>query len=149
MKSLEFESRATRKRAAGCVFFCPATKRFCLALRGLREVSYPNHWSTWGGNKEPGESPEQTVLREIGEEAGYYGEIDLVPMLTNIADHSVYHNFLGIVPEEFEPKMNWENSEYKWVRYGHWPKPLHPGVRELLSDDDSVELMRQYAEIDK
>ena len=149
MKIAEFSPRNDKKRrAAGCIFFCPATQKFCLAKRSEREVSYPNHWSTWGGNTDPGESPEQTVLREIGEEAGYYGEIDLVPMLVNIDEDrgSVYFNFLAIVPNEFEPELNWENSDYKWVSYGRWPDKLHPGVKELLNDEDSVELMQQYAD---
>jgi len=147
MKINEFHpTNETKRRAAGCIFFCPETRRFCVARRSNREISYPNHWSTWGGKMEAGESPETTVLREVGEEAGYFGEINLMPMLVNISDESVYFNYLGIVLEEFEPKLNWENSEFKWISYGHWPKPMHPGFRELLQDDDSVELMQQADE---
>lgn len=137
-----------KTRAAGCIFFCPETNRFCFALRGLREVSYPNHWSGWGGKCDPGESPELTVLREVGEEAGYFGKLDLVPMLVNIDGNSVYFNYLGIVPSEFTPKLNWENSDHVWVKYGRWPKPLHPGMRELLEDETSTEVMQQYAKVD-
>lgn len=146
MKITELDLSDKKKtRAAGCIFFCLETNRFCFALRGLREVSYPNHWSGWGGKCDPGESPEHTTLRELGEEAGYYGEINLMPMLVNIGDSSVYFNYLGIVPEEFIPKLNWENSDHVWVKYGHWPKPLHPGMHRLFQDDSSVDLMQQYA----
>lgn len=145
MKVAEFVSEQKKKRAAGCIFFSTKTKKFCLARRSVNEMSYPKHWSTWGGNCDPGETPEATVIREVAEEAGYTGAIDLVPMLTNIGNNSIYFNFLGVVTDEFEPKLNWENSDYVWVKFGKWPSSLHPGVVELLSDDDSVEIMKQYA----
>jgi 8-oxo-dGTP diphosphatase len=35
------------------------------------EIMYPNHWGLFGGWTEPGESPQQTAIREIEEELGY------------------------------------------------------------------------------
>lgn len=150
MKILELDISDNKKtRAAGCLLFSVDTGRFCLGLRGLREVNYPNHWGIWGGKCEPGERPEHTALRELGEEAGYFGEIDLVPMLVNINGNRAYFNYLGVVPHEFTPKLNWEHSDYTWVKYGRWPRPLHPGLRELFEDDVSLDIMKQYAKIDK
>lgn len=32
------------------------------------EISYPNYWCLFGGHAEEGETPEKTVIRELGEE---------------------------------------------------------------------------------
>jgi 8-oxo-dGTP diphosphatase len=35
------------------------------------EIPFPNHWDLIGGHVEPGESPEQALVRETKEEIGY------------------------------------------------------------------------------
>ena len=54
-----------------------------------------------------------------------------------------YYNFLAIVPEEFEPDLNWENDAARWVEFGDWPAPMHFGLKALLNDPKSVQIMRQ------
>lgn len=34
------------------------------------EISFPNHWDLFGGIVENGESPEEALVREVGEELG-------------------------------------------------------------------------------
>ena len=41
-----------------------------LGLRSPHRRSYPDCWDTIGGHVEPGESPEQTLCRELAEEIG-------------------------------------------------------------------------------
>ena len=47
----------------------------------------------------------------------------------------VYHNFLAIIDNEFEPDLNWETQGYEWVDFGDWPSPLHPGLKWLIAND--------------
>ena len=35
------------------------------------DIFYPSHWGFFGGAKEPGETDEQTIVREIQEETGF------------------------------------------------------------------------------
>ena len=53
-----------------------------------------------------------------------------------------YYNFLAIVDDEFEPSMDWETQGYRWVEYGKWPTPLHPGLVSLLKDSASMQLIK-------
>ena len=35
---------------------------------------------------------------------------------------------------EFIPKLNTEHDGYAWVSFGHWPKPLHQGLRKTIQN---------------
>lgn len=129
------------KQAAGCVYFSNSTSRFCLAHRSSM-VEQPKTWGTWGGAMDPGELPQDAVKRESYEETGYSGNIELIPLYV-FSDPSgfKYHNFLAIVPEEFEPRMNWETQGFGWFEWDQWPSPLHFGFKLLLQDPNSCETM--------
>ena len=44
--------------------------RILLGKRAAGRTSYPGVWDLLGGHSEPGETPEQTLLRELAEEVG-------------------------------------------------------------------------------
>lgn len=134
------------RQAAGCIFLAQETGRFCLAHRS-QEVLEPDTWGTWGGAIDSDEDPAEAVRREVAEEAGYTGAMQLIPLLVFQAPGGTfrYHNFLAVVPAEFSPELNWETQDYQWVAWGEWPSPLHPGMQKLLSDGASVKTMQQYA----
>jgi 8-oxo-dGTP pyrophosphatase MutT (NUDIX family) len=125
MRAREF----TEPGAAGCVLRAADTGRWCLQQRS-NTVNDPGVWSTWGGGREPGESLEQCVRRELAEESGYSGPIKLEPLARN----AKYVTFIGIVPHEFEPKPCDEWKDYCWVELGKWPSPMHPGVAAALEN---------------
>jgi 8-oxo-dGTP diphosphatase len=41
-----------------------------LGRRSEQRAFYPNVWDVFGGHMEPGEQPEETLIRELGEELG-------------------------------------------------------------------------------
>lgn len=130
-KALE-ETGFWGRRAAGCIFYCENTKRFLFSHRS-RYVQEPNTWGTWGGACDADETPKEGVVREIREECKYNGPLRLKKI--HVFKHSSgfeYHTFLAIVSKEFEPELDWENQGYAWVEKGEWPKPLHPGVKNIL-----------------
>jgi 8-oxo-dGTP pyrophosphatase MutT (NUDIX family) len=131
------------RRGAGCVIMARDTGRFCIAHRSSR-VEQPGTWGTWGGAIDEGEDPAQAARRELAEEAGYTGAMKLVPLYVFKHESGfTYYNFLAIVEQEFRPKLDWETQGYDWVEYGAWPSPLHPGLKAVLSDPHSVEVMRR------
>lgn len=134
------------KQAAGCLFFAQNSNRFLIAQRS-KMVDEPGTWSTWGGAIDINESPRQTVKRELLEETGYSGKLDIIPLLVfNIRRQNKliarYHNFLAVVTDEFKPKLNWETQNYKWVKFGQWPQPMHYGLTALLKDRHSLNIIQ-------
>jgi 8-oxo-dGTP pyrophosphatase MutT (NUDIX family) len=116
-------------QAAGCIIVAEDTGRWCLQQRS-DTVSDPGVWSTWGGGREPGETLEQTVRRELAEEGGYTGPLKLEPLMMN----QRYATYIGHVPHEFEPRLNSESQDSCWVEAGDWPSPMHPGVAAALQN---------------
>ena len=124
--------REFQTQGAGCLLVAQDTGRWCLQQRS-DSVSDPGVWSTWGGGPEPGESLEQTVRRELAEEAGYHGPLTLYPL----SENRQYVTFVGVVPQEFEPRPCSEWKDYCWVDQGQWPQPLHhklmPALEKLIT----------------
>jgi len=122
------------KQGAGCIFMAKTTGRLLLPLRSMM-VLQPGTWGVWGGAIDSGENPAKAVKREATEEVGYRGIIEkLIPLYVYEDKQSgfKYHNFLAIVDDEFDPRLNWETDKYKWVEYGQWPHPLHFGLKALI-----------------
>ena len=134
------------KQGAGCIILAKDTKRICIPHRSSY-VEQPDTWGTWGGAIDSGEDPKVAAIRELREEAGYNGKLELIPLF--VFRHSsgfTYYNFLALVEKEFAPKLDWETQGYRWVKYGDWPEPLHNGLKLLLSDPESVETITRYVE---
>jgi 8-oxo-dGTP pyrophosphatase MutT (NUDIX family) len=103
------------KNGAGILPLAATTGRVLLGERAA-PCSEPGSWAGFGGGAEPDDaSAEETALREFVEETGYTGPIRL-------AGHYACGNggvstqlFVGIVPDEFEPELNWEHSMALWL----------------------------------
>ena len=124
MRAREF----AEPQSAGCIIIAEDTGRWCLQQRS-DSVSDPGVWSTWGGGREPGETLEQTVRRELAEEGGYHGPIELEHLHTS----PTYVTLIGIVPQEFEPTLNGECKDWCWADPDQLPEPMHPGLADVLS----------------
>ena len=69
----------------------------------------------------------------------------MVPLMIFTDKAFRYSNFLAIVEDEFTPSLGWEADRAVWVSFGHWPKPLHFGMKALFDDAESVNVIRHYA----
>jgi 8-oxo-dGTP pyrophosphatase MutT (NUDIX family) len=135
------------KRAAGCIFLARDSERLLIAHRSAG-VEQPNSWGTWGGALDGDEKPLPAVKREILEETGYRGKLQLIPLYVftkRLPDNQRfrYYNFLAVVPNEFTPKLDWETQGYVWVKFGEWPQPLHGGLIKLLQHQPSVNIIQR------
>jgi 8-oxo-dGTP pyrophosphatase MutT (NUDIX family) len=125
MRAHEFADQG----AAGIVLYAEDTGRYGLQQRS-ETVGDPGLWAAWGGGRDPGETLEQCACRELEEEGGYTGPIQL----QRLGENPQYVTFLGRVPHEFEPRANSEWKDYCWVEAGDWPAPLHPGTEAALQN---------------
>lgn len=133
------EDKHSEPGSAGCVLLAEDTGRWGLQRRSDR-VNDSGLWACWGGGRDPGESLEQTVRRELAEESGYTGDLTLVPLHKN----SRYATYIGIVPQEFKPRINHESDAWCWRAFDSWPEPLHPGlaaVRELMIEQPHSDMI--------
>ena len=90
-----------------------------LTKRSKRIIIEGGKWCLLGGHIKFGEKAEETIKREIKEEAGfdvekvkflfYFDEI-----LPKINLHTLVFVFLVKIKKDQKPKINWEVSEYKW-----------------------------------
>jgi 8-oxo-dGTP pyrophosphatase MutT (NUDIX family) len=119
MRSQEF----TNPGSAGILLYAEDTGRYGFQQRS-DSVNDPGVWAAWGGGRKSGESLEQCALRELAEESGYQGPVELEPL----AQNSRYVTFIGRVPREFDPTPNAEVKDHCWVDAGAWPSPMHPGM---------------------
>jgi 8-oxo-dGTP pyrophosphatase MutT (NUDIX family) len=119
------------RAGAGGIFYAPETGRFMLAFRGAH-TKEPHTWGVWGGKMEEGETPEDTVMREMHEETNYHGQFKLTKIFVFRSGDFRYHTYLIEVPEEFEPRLDWENEKFGWFKIDEFPTPMHYGLKALL-----------------
>lgn len=105
-------------------------------------VEQPGTYGTWGGAIDSGENPEKAAKREVYEETGYQGHVELVPLYVFKSGTFSYYNFAAVVDREFVPELDWESQGYVWCNYGEWPSPLHFGLVSLLNDQKSIETIK-------
>lgn len=130
--------------AAGVLFVASSTGRVLLALRSPY-VRAPNCWSVVGGTINDGEKPHEAALREAHEEIGYTGPVVLIPsLLYTRPPRFAYHNFIGLVPTEFKPKLNAEHLTARWFDLGALPAPMHHGT-VMLFEEAASQIVRAAA----
>jgi len=123
------------KQGAGSLVVAKKTGRYLLPLRS-QHVEQPGTWGVWGGAIDSGEVPVEAARRELTEEAGYRGPIEMVPLVVFESGTFRYHNFLAVVEDEFEPTLNWETEKAQWFALDDFPQPLHYGLQYLLENSE-------------
>jgi 8-oxo-dGTP pyrophosphatase MutT (NUDIX family) len=121
---------------SGGLFLARDTGRFLLLLRTQGKTA--GTWGLVGGKKEPGDvTALDTLTREIHEEVGKTPTIKkIVPLelFTSNDQNFQYNTYVLIVDREFVPALNEEHSGYAWCKIDCWPKPLHQGVKNSVSN---------------
>ncbi len=143
----KFEPDPTRVpviEASGMVLFARSTQRIGITHRSIH-VQGGNCWGTIGGVMEPRALPRESAIRELLEETGYSGEIDLYLAYIFSSRQLRYYNYVGVVPQEFflDPNCQhiWENDELRWFALDdllhlieRQPGTFHFGLRRLMNN---------------
>ena len=119
---------------SGALVYALDTKRFLFLHRAQGKRA--NLWGLVGGTNEGTETPWEGLQREIFEEIGEISIKKTIPLETFISNDSKFHfhTYLCVVENEFLPKLNNEHNGYAWVEFNQWPKPLHHGLKNTLSN---------------
>jgi 8-oxo-dGTP pyrophosphatase MutT (NUDIX family) len=134
--------------ASGILPLCRSTGRICLAWRS-QLVQAGDCWGTIGGVVPARQSLRDSAIRELREETGYCGEIELHPAYGFAERSFQYQNFIGLVPVEFNlsPEVEhwWETVSLAWRHLDEWkkimsaePRSFHPGVVRLFRYADKL-----------
>jgi ADP-ribose pyrophosphatase YjhB (NUDIX family) len=128
-------SMSSKIICSGSLICSLKTKRFLL-LQRTSTKSF-GQWGLVGGTNNEGETPWQSLEREIKEEIGTLPDFKkIIPLELFISNDEKFnfHTYLCFVKEEFIPILNEEHSGYSWIEFGKWPKPLHQGLRNTLNN---------------
>ena len=119
---------------SGALVYALDTRRFLFLHRAQGKRS--NLWGLVGGTNEGTETPWEGLQREIFEEIGEISIKKTIPLETFVSNDSkfLFHTYLCVVNEEFLPKLNNEHDGYAWTEFNKWPKPLHHGLKNTLSN---------------
>lgn len=120
---------------SGALFYTLSTQRFLFLHRTQGKRS--KLWGLVGGTNEDAETPWEGLQREIEEEIGFLPKIKkTIPLETFISNDEkfLFHTYLCVIQDEFLPILNEEHDGYAWVSFTRWPKPLHHGLRNTLSN---------------
>lgn len=126
--------------ASGVILVCLTTKRILLGYRS-ENVMEPHTWGSFGGKLDDEDlTIKEATLRELEEETEYTGDIELIPAYIYKHGSFEYHNFFGVVKEEFEPTLNWENDSSKWFTYAELKRlpRKHFGLVSLLEHSSDL-----------
>lgn len=126
------------KHASGVLYVAPDGD-VLLLRRSKDEANFGGHWALPGGGGEPGETPEQTAAREVGEEMGQDAPTDNLKPLDRVTTPSgmTFHTFAK-ASDKFAPKLNDEHTGYSWFPMDALPQPMHPAVRTMLGNQLGV-----------
>ena len=127
-------------QGAGTMIFSRKTKRFLVPLRAA-VVREPLTWGVWSGAIDGDEDPKAAVIRETFEESGYTGEAEVFKIYEFRSGTFVFHNFISIVDDEFEPTLNWENERAEWFLLQDFPEPMHFGLKAVLADPEARKII--------
>lgn len=122
---------------AGFIFYCYDDNTIFMMKRSPN-TSNPNVWSLPGGHMDEGETPLQAAIRECKEETGKVPKHKVIDSLLQ----GNYMNYIAGIKKEdkdnWDPKLDWENVEYKWFDIDSLPDELHPGfvrtLRQIVTD---------------
>ena len=112
---------------------------FLLLKRFPHSVSYPNTWDFAGGKLDPGETPEESVIRETKEEANL--DIDSGPVVKEAlyedADYKLKFYFYHPILPSGTVVLSKAHTKAIWVTEEEMKSmDLHPSVQVFLDEDN-------------
>tara|TARA_Y100001934_G_C11943437_1_gene581332 strand:+ start:59 stop:493 length:435 start_codon:yes stop_codon:yes gene_type:complete len=119
---------------SGAIIYTLDTQRFLFLHRTNGKTT--RTWGLVGGTNEGTETPWEGLTREINEEIGDIEIKKTIPLETFVSNDQKFkfHTYLCVVGKEFIPKLNKEHNGYAWCAFNCWPKPLHNGLKNTLTN---------------
>ncbi|WP_234357182.1 NUDIX domain-containing protein [Streptomyces sp. NBRC 110028] len=126
---------ASPTKIPGCLAVILTSRReVILQLRDEKPgIGWPGYWSLPGGGREPGETPINTILRELKEETGITPDtIEEATVAPYDALKTPPHVFLGTWDGEERELVLGEGQELRLVPLAHLPDKMPPHIRHYI-----------------
>ncbi|MEU9456686.1 NUDIX domain-containing protein [Streptomyces sp. NPDC048277] len=97
------------------------------------DIGWPGHWSLPGGGAEAGETPRETILRELREETGLFPEaIEEVAVTAYATGKTPPHVFVTIWDGAAHELVLGEGQDLRLFPLSALPEPMPPHVRHYV-----------------
>ena len=119
---------------SGAIIYNLDTRRFLFLHRVNGKTN--RTWGLVGGTNEGTETPWEGLKREINEEIGDIEINKTIPLETFVSNDQKFkfYTYLCVVSKEFIPQLNKEHDGYAWCSFNCWPRPLHNGLKNTLTN---------------
>ncbi len=131
---------------AGVLCIAESTGRMLISYRS-KFVNEPHTWGIVGGKvDDEDKNIKKAVAREFKEETSYQSAVELIPAYVFKTDGFTFHNFIGVIPDEFRAKTDWETEKFEWMTFDQLKKlkKKHFGLEKLLQDSKTVKIIKRY-----
>lgn len=109
------------------------SNKFLLLLRPKEDKTIPNKWTFVAGKMEKGETPLNTIEREVEEELNFNSsEIEFNYIGTKTHNDSKLYYFIGLVDTEEVPTLNEENVDWGWYDSDNLPKNTYIECKKII-----------------
>ncbi|WP_019070642.1 NUDIX domain-containing protein [Streptomyces hokutonensis] len=122
-------------KARGCFAFVTTPRReVLLQLRDDKpDIAWPGHWSMPGGGPEAGETPRETILRELREETRIVPDvIEEVAVTAYEKDKTPPHVFVTLWEGAENELVLGEGQDLRLFPLNALPEPMPPHVRHYI-----------------
>lgn len=120
---------------SGAIIFSKNTNRILLLQK--QHGKHAGKWVLVGGTANAGETPWQSLVREIKEEIGECPDIrKTLPVEKFVSSDGAFQftTFFCVVDEEFIPKLSDEHLAWGWFSLSALPKPVHRSLDISLNN---------------
>jgi len=128
--------------AAGIALKTPDGKYLFVKDAGRKTWCFP------GGKAEAGEDDLGAAIRELEEETGIAHDGPFTILNRAICDGVDYTTYTAPIQKEVKPDLDGENTDYVWAGKDNLPEPMHPAIKEFMTEMPAQDMALDKAPTD-